>query len=116
CHVRPPRRARVSLGCARVQFSTLFHQLPLPYTLLLSSPTRRSSDLPAPLPLPVFETILPVAKQLSTTPPSKIIPAIPPTLLLPRSEEHTSELQSRENLICRLLLEKKKRISLTLLA
>src|SRR5690606_41863090 len=28
-----------------------------------------------------------------------------------RSEEHTSELQSRENLVCRLLLEKKKRKS-----
>src|SRR5436309_11418980 len=28
--------------------------------------------------------------------------------LSPRSEEHTSELQSRENLVCRLLLEKKK--------
>src|SRR5690606_41590185 len=27
---------------------------------------------------------------------------------VPRSEEHTSELQSRENLVCRLLLEKKK--------
>src|SRR5690606_41467734 len=27
-----------------------------------------------------------------------------------RSEEHTSELQSRENLVCRLLLEKKKHI------
>src|SRR5690606_41499259 len=26
-----------------------------------------------------------------------------------RSEEHTSELQSRENLVCRLLLEKKKK-------
>src|SRR5690606_40603317 len=26
-----------------------------------------------------------------------------------RSEEHTSELQSRENLVCRLLLEQKKR-------
>ena len=25
-----------------------------------------------------------------------------------RSEEHTSELQSRRNLVCRLLLEKKK--------
>src|SRR5690606_39929844 len=29
-------------------------------------------------------------------------------LLRARSEEHTSELQSRENLVCRLLLEKKK--------
>src|SRR5690606_41507466 len=33
-----------------------------------------------------------------------------------RSEEHTSELQSRENLVCRLLLEKKKVNSLRTLA
>src|SRR3989475_3347566 len=30
-----------------------------------------------------------------------------------RSEEHTSELQSQSNLVCRLLLEKKKRIILS---
>src|SRR5690554_7514660 len=30
----------------------------------------------------------------------------------PRSEEHTSELQSRPHLVCRLLLEKKKKNSL----
>src|SRR5256885_6300460 len=36
-------------------------------------------------------------------------PSPPP----PRSEEHTSELQSPCNLVCRLLLEKKKNISLT---
>src|SRR5690606_41897483 len=30
------------------------------------------------------------------------------TAVANRSEEHTSELQSRENLVCRLLLEKKK--------
>src|SRR5690606_41838121 len=30
-----------------------------------------------------------------------------------RSEEHTSELQSRENLVCRLLLEKKKKTKYT---
>src|SRR3712207_7622666 len=30
----------------------------------------------------------------------------------PRSEEHTSELQSRQYLVCRLLLEKKKNIIL----
>src|SRR5688572_32344432 len=29
----------------------------------------------------------------------------------PRSEEHTSELQSQSNLVCRLLLEKKKKIN-----
>src|SRR2546430_904919 len=28
---------------------------------------------------------------------------------MPRSEEHTSELQSQSNLVCRLLLEKKKK-------
>src|SRR5690606_40399170 len=33
-------------------------------------------------------------------------PAYSPVLRKPRSEEHTSELQSRENLVCRLLLEK----------
>src|SRR3989440_3571411 len=31
--------------------------------------------------------------------------------LLDRSEEHTSELQSRSDLVCRLLLEKKKKIN-----
>src|SRR3712207_8586035 len=30
------------------------------------------------------------------------------TTVFPRSEEHTSELQSRQYLVCRLLLEKKK--------
>src|SRR2546427_1984472 len=33
-----------------------------------------------------------------------------------RSEEHTSELQSQSNLVCRLLLEKKKRVVITALA
>src|SRR2546430_12908838 len=32
----------------------------------------------------------------------------PVGLKLPRSEEHTSELQSQPNLVCRLLLDKKK--------
>src|SRR5436309_6075630 len=72
---------------------------------LHSFPTRRSSDLFACGPradacgscgglrrLPALD--LP-SNQLSTMPRQ-------------RSEEHTSELQSRENLVCRLLLEKKK--------
>src|SRR2546429_208655 len=37
-------------------------------------------------------------------------------VLFERSEEHTSELQSRLHLVCRLLLEKKKRIELMVLA
>src|SRR5947207_3689558 len=32
--------------------------------------------------------------------------------LFPRSEEHTSELQSHSDLVCRLLLEKKKKVVL----
>src|SRR5690606_36588200 len=38
-----------------------------------------------------------------------LAPERPPHVPDPRSEEHTSELQSRENLVCRLLLEKKKK-------
>src|SRR5690606_40154007 len=34
--------------------------------------------------------------------------ALTPHDIVRRSEEHTSELQSRENIVCRLLLEKKK--------
>src|SRR3712207_8641022 len=36
------------------------------------------------------------------------LPKIACTTILHRSEEHTSELQSRQYLVCRLLLEKKK--------
>src|SRR3712207_7777036 len=45
------------------------------------------------------------------------LPALPlphgPGALLARSEEHTSELQSRQYLVCRLLLEKKKQTTNT---
>src|SRR2546430_13320953 len=44
--------------------------------------------------------------QASRTPPVEAIS--------PRSEEHTSELQSQSNLVCRLLLEKKKKIKVEL--
>src|SRR5699024_12534123 len=74
-------------------FSCSFHHLDLP-----SFPTRRSSDL--------------------STGPYSMITQQPlggkaqfggqRTVLYHRSEEHTSELQSRFDLVCRLLLEKKK--------
>src|SRR5688572_11942311 len=42
--------------------------------------------------------------------PTLFLPATCKTVPLPvRSEEHTSELQSQSNLVCRLLLEKKKK-------
>src|SRR3712207_7906970 len=37
--------------------------------------------------------------------------AAPAAISVSRSEEHTSELQSRQYLVCRLLLEKKKKIT-----
>src|SRR5690606_40631650 len=41
--------------------------------------------------------------------PRQVAAKAPPTgFVRSRSEEHTSELQSREKLVCRLLLEKKK--------
>src|SRR5256885_11084490 len=65
------------------------------------------------------------APELQPTRPSGLIPAsssafITPTLQAPRlkpdglrSEEHTSELQSPCNLVCRLLLEKKEASSMS---
>src|SRR5690554_7032513 len=41
--------------------------------------------------------------------PESGFPGTPTTCVSPRSEEHTSELQSRPHLVCRLLLEKKKK-------
>src|SRR5262249_58565156 len=54
--------------------------------------------------LPIFEPFLPVANaELNAE-------VDPETDKQDRSEEHTSELQSLTNLVCRLLLEKKKKI------
>src|SRR5690606_41656476 len=95
---------------------------------LRSFPTRRSSDLGSryvagdaePLACPrSFRQVrarrrdrrLPVVRSDGVF----VRPAVPRTAAAlrrryrrGRSEEHTSELQSRENLVCRLLLEKKK--------
>src|SRR5438309_5963684 len=40
-----------------------------------------------------------------------VVPLTRPGAVAPRSEEHTSELQSQFHLVCRLLLEKKKRMT-----
>src|SRR6266849_10739367 len=53
------------------------------------------------LPISATRTRWPAWPTSSCAPP----PSAPP----PRSEEHTSELQSRVDLVCRLLLEKKKK-------
>src|SRR2546430_16921360 len=73
--------------------STLF-----PYTTLFRS---RDLQLTAPEVLQIMAPAQPGRTQLVTAIPSDSLFAIS------RSEEHTSELQSQSNLVCRLLLEKK---------
>src|SRR3712207_7548338 len=68
--------------------STLF-----PYTTLFRSPT-----------------IVGIAKKNENSAAATVVTPIShaPIIVEARSEEHTSELQSRQYLVCRLLLEKKK--------
>src|SRR5207253_8549829 len=104
-----------------------FHA-PVPLPPSHSFPTRRSSDLVVRLqmlgscdgcPSSAVTLDLAVREALEAAAPEvtgievEEAPAVhPPTSgLIPveaRSEEHTSELQSRGHLVCRLLLEKKK--------
>src|SRR2546422_11693535 len=58
------------------------------------------------------ETVHGVLYQVLTTDPKPLRTMAPsiPAALERRSEEHTSELQSRLHLVCRLLLEKKKKL------
>src|SRR5207244_10833174 len=77
---------------------------------LHSFPTRRSSDLVrSPLAVqsasPWLATVI-VCGVTSRAPHSPSTHTIS-VVDLPRSEEHTSELQSPDHLVCRLLLEKK---------
>src|SRR5258708_12596258 len=61
--------------------------------------------------LPIWpRTSIAVAKASATTITSRVTPAESVDVTM-RSEEHTSELQSPDHLVCRLLLEKKKNIS-----
>src|SRR4051812_49985457 len=77
---RPPPKSTL------FPYTTLFRSSPAPARTTPSS-ARRAPTAPAP-----------VACRGSST----------PSTAPPRSEEHTSELQSHVNLVCRLLLEKKK--------
>src|SRR5438874_9271631 len=70
--------------------STLF-----PYTTLFRSDVAAGACLPGPA------ECSPGHRDAGTLEP------------IPRSEEHTSELQSRRDLVCRLLLEKKKKMRTT---
>src|SRR5690606_41488067 len=88
---------------------------------LPSFPTRRSSDLDVDLFRPDrADAESQVRESLAIAPGRPILVSVGRVqplkdqelairTLAARSEEHTSELQSRENLVCRLLLEKKNK-------
>src|SRR5690606_41800790 len=94
--------------------STLF-----PYTTLFRSRGRRAADggarahvlrVPQRRHRPDQRHLPPPRRRLR---PHRTSPGLRATRAVARrSEEHTSELQSRENLVCRLLLEKKKKESI----
>src|SRR3712207_8873146 len=87
--------------------STLF-----PYTTLFRSQLAELQDQQAVdvvLQHHVLEVVDPRQVQLGVGGAEH--PVVGPEPVVPRSEEHTSELQSRQYLVCRLLLEKKKSCS-----
>src|SRR5699024_12802920 len=75
---------------------------------LLSFPTRRSSDLHLILRLPTRHRFDDPQVCRISTPGVDVVHLSGMDVPTARSEEHTSELQSRFDLVCRLLLEKKK--------
>src|SRR2546430_13625544 len=88
--------------------STLF-----PYTTLFrsslfsqSGPRLRISMIPTTDAGKMLREAQPLVDYLEKKTGTKIVMTIP-TNYAARSEEHTSELQSQSNLVCRLLLEKK---------
>src|SRR3712207_7730850 len=79
-----------------VLFLLLMHQLP---TLCIGSTELRHVNLLSQILPDIYE------KNIDVVPVPKVSK---PVVAITRSEEHTSELQSRQYLVCRLLLEKKK--------
>src|SRR5690349_23531304 len=78
--------------------STLF-----PYTTLFRSPSAQAPAWVCSSAIASLPTGMAAKSNLNPNPETRF------KVRLPRSEEHTSELQSRRDLVCRLLLEKKKK-------
>src|SRR5712664_4515912 len=87
---------------------------------MLIAPLLRCSLPPIPLFFVFFlmirrpprSTLFPYTTLFRSRPSPRLCPAGPHgTRRGSRSEEHTSELQSRSDLVCRLLLEKKKEVA-----
>src|SRR5204862_1153027 len=84
---RPSNRANLPLMQVRIRLAA-----PLLFTLLVLASSRALNHMDQPLALLLIV-------------PGDVV----------RSEEHTSELQSRRDLVCRLLLEKKKKGNLSVM-
>src|SRR5689334_23812411 len=84
--------------------STLF-----PYTTLFRSYSQISVTIRPKAPYHSMYLGAPAAAPDSMKSKSRIRFNAATTTMIPRSEEHTSELQSQFHLVCRLLLEKKKK-------
>src|SRR5262249_61951492 len=98
CTAPPRSRGTPSLPC----FSSFFYNE--------TAPTE-TSTLSLHDALPIYELL---ESERPRRPPTQHVPVGlrgPQLIGLDRSEEHTSELQSLTNLVCRLLLEKKKKIT-----
>src|SRR5690349_24989935 len=76
------------------------------FSSALHFPTRRSSCLHSAHEALIMMCVWILA--MSAVLPTLVLPRREAAGLVWRSEEHTSELQSRRDLVCRLLLEKKK--------
>src|SRR5690606_41960883 len=105
CSLCRPARCLYPVRRATPSLLSTFIPRPPPRSTLF--PTRRSSDLKSLLlEEPNKELLEPLFAELEFRTLGKRVFGEGFNV---RSEEHTSELQSRENLVCRLLLEKKKR-------
>src|SRR2546428_8747878 len=84
--------------------STLF-----PYTTLFRSQVEAGGvgEHEAPCAVREARTVGHVGLEVASALPDQVVAHV----IGKRSEEHTSELQSRSDLVCRLLLEKKKKTS-----
>src|SRR5207302_4413924 len=89
--IRPPSR------------STLF-----PYTTLFRSIAYEEIEVHGVADRVRLQQAAEVCRKLGISEANTICDKLPLPAASERSEEHTSELQSRENLVCRLRLEKKK--------
>src|SRR2546427_8503434 len=87
--------------------STLF-----PYTTLFRS--RASPATRQRTPVSRHKSVQTIQEQRQYTNLGENMGTMERILRLMRSEEHTSELQSQSNLVCRLLLEKKKKYKIAI--